>query len=547
MLMTPGPRTSSDSPVVLLNAVSWRMPTDQPVLADVTLSFGQEKTGLVGANGCGKTTLARIAAGLLQPTTGTVRRFGSVAFLPQDFAPLGEHSVAEALGVADKLAALDRLTAGAGDDGDLAVLDDDWAIETRVAAEMDRLGLAHLSLGRRMATLSGGETTRVVLASLFLGRPDLLILDEPTNNLDRDSRLALYGAVGSWPGGLLVISHDRELLGLMGRIVELAPQGVRAYGGNYDLYTAQRDAEAQAAQQELTDAEKRLRASRREAQASHERQERRASRGRKMRDKIGMPTIMLNAMRENSERTTARLADTMAAKVEDARAALATARERVAERKQLDIDLAPVTLPAGKMVLDLEGVSFRHPGAARPTLAGVTLRLVGPERVALVGPNGSGKTTLLRLILGQLRADAGRVAVGVERLACLDQRADLLRPDWSVLENFRAGNPGLSETVCRLTLARFLFRTDAVHRPAGTLSGGERLRAALACVLSAVAPPQLLLLDEPTNHLDLLSLANLEQALRQYTGALLVVSHDRTFLDNVGIDRRVELPPLPAR
>src|SRR5262249_31299063 len=220
-----------------------------------------------------------------------------------------------------------------------------------------------------------------------------------------------------------------------------------------------------------------------------------------------------------------------------------------AERKQLDIDLAPVTLPAGKLVLGVEGVSFRHPGASRPTLDGLSLRLVGPERVALLGPNGSGKSTLLRLILGHLRPDAGRVAVGVERLACLDQRADLLRPDRSVLDNFRAGNPGLSETVGRLTLARFLFRTDAVHRLAGTLSGGERLRAALACVLSAVAPPQLLILDEPTNHLDLASLSNLEQALRLYTGALLVVSHDRTFLANIGITRTVELCPaeeLPA-
>jgi ATPase subunit of ABC transporter with duplicated ATPase domains len=163
--------------------------------------------------------------------------------------------------------------------------------------------------------------------------------------------------------------------------------------------------------------------------------------------------------------------------------------------------------------------------------------------VALVGPNGSGKSTLLRIILGQLRPAAGRVQLGIARVHCLDQRAEVLDGRRSVLENFRACNPGLSETVCRLTLARFLFRTDDVHRLAGTLSGGERLRAALACVLTGVDPPQLLLLDEPTNHLDLVSLANLEQALRLYTGALLVVSHDRTFLENVGVGRQVELPP----
>jgi ATPase subunit of ABC transporter with duplicated ATPase domains len=132
--------------------------------------------------------------------------------------------------------------------------------------------------------------------------------------------------------------------------------------------------------------------------------------------------------------------------------------------------------------------------------------------------------------------------VGVKRVTCLDQKAALLRPEWSVLENYRACNPGLSETDCRLTLARFLFRTDAVHKPAAALSGGERLRAGLACTLTAAVPPPLLLLDEPTNHLDLESLDNLEQALRGYTGALLVVSHDRTFLENIGVTRCIELP-----
>jgi ATPase subunit of ABC transporter with duplicated ATPase domains len=161
--------------------------------------------------------------------------------------------------------------------------------------------------------------------------------------------------------------------------------------------------------------------------------------------------------------------------------------------------------------------------------------------VAIAGPNGCGKTTLLKLIRREVTPDAGTVRLGVDRWRCLDQRAELLMGELSVLENFRRHVPGQSETACRLALARFLFRGDAVHKPAAALSGGERLRAALACVLSAAEPPQLLLLDEPTNHLDLPSLANLEQALRHYTGALLVVSHDRDFLDAVGVDRVIEL------
>jgi ATPase subunit of ABC transporter with duplicated ATPase domains len=536
---------SSAPPVVLADAVSWQSPTGQPVLERVTLALAREKTGLVGNNGSGKTTLARILAGELPPTTGSVSRAGLIALLPQDFTPLAGSSVAGALGVQEKLDALARLTAGVGLPGDLATLDDDWSLEARIEAVFHRLGLAHVGLDRLLGTLSGGETTRVVLAALFLKDPDLIILDEPTNNLDQESRQALYEAVRSWSGGLLVVSHDRQLLNLMERIVELSPQGLRSYGGNFEVYAAQRDAEAAAAEQDLQHAAKELRKLRRQAQAARERQDRRNSRGKKTRDQVGLGGIALNTRRDSSERTTARLADTFDDRISEGREAVAAAQARVEERRELDMTLSPVELPAGKMVLDLEDVSFRYAPGARPILENFNLRMVGPERLAVVGPNGSGKSTLFQLILGTLQPTAGLVRLGVGRVSCLDQRADLLDPRLSVLENFRVWNAGLSETVCRLTLARFLFRTDDVHRLSGTLSGGERLRAALACALTSVNPPQLLLLDEPTNHLDLASLANLEQALRLYTGALLVISHDRIFLNTIGVQRTVELL-LPA-
>jgi ATPase subunit of ABC transporter with duplicated ATPase domains len=528
------------TPIFLAENISWRTPTDATVLDDITLSLGCEKTGLVGANGCGKTTLGRIVTGELTPTTGTVRRAGSVLSLPQDFTPLAGQSVAHVLGVADKLAALARLTAGGGSAEDLALLDDDWGIEARVEAVLDRFGLAHLPLERPLDRLSGGETTRVVLAGLLLGRPDLLVLDEPTNNLDRASREALYGALADWPAGLLVISHDRELLELMDRIVDLTSGSARVYGGNYTAYAEQRAGEEEAARHDLADAARTLRKVRREARVAQENQARRTSRGKKAREKIGMPTILLNKMRDTSEATSARLKTTLDDKIASAREEVESARERVDARHLLDIDLTPVNLPGGKIVLDVEGLSFAH--GERQLFADLSLRLVGSERVALVGVNGSGKTTLLRLIQGELQPSAGTIRVGVERVGFLDQRAALPWPERTVLENFRGFNPDLSETVCRLTLARFLFRTDDVHRRAGTLSGGERLRAALACVLTGVNPPQLLILDEPTNHLDLDSLANLEAALRSYTGALLVVSHDNTFLDAIGVTRRIELP-----
>jgi ATPase subunit of ABC transporter with duplicated ATPase domains len=530
-----------DHPILLAEEVSWRTPAGDLILDRVSLALHREKTGLVGANGSGKTTLLRILSGDLAPAAGRVRRAGRVAALQQDFRPILEQTVAEALGVRDKLDALSRLTAGHGSDADLTVLDDDWAIEERLAAELSRLGLSGIGLGRPLASLSGGETTRVVLASLFLGRPDLLLLDEPTNNLDRESRQALQAALADWPGGLVVVSHDRALLRLMDRMVELTPKGAKSYGGNYDLYVAQRDAEAQAAEEQLAAAAKELRRARRDAQAARERQDRRNSRGAKERDRGGMPTIMLNAMQQTSQRTTARLAATHDDRVGAAQDALAEARERALQARELAVSLPAVELPAGKLILEMEGVCFRYPGSSRPLFEQFALRMVGPQRVAIAGPNGSGKTTLLRLIRGELTPDAGAVRLGVDRWRCLDQRADLLTGELSVLENFRRHVPAVSETTCRMALARFLFRGDTVHKPAAALSGGERLRAALACVLSTAQPPQLVMLDEPTNHLDLPSLANLEQALRLYTGALLVISHDRDFLDAVGVDQVIAL------
>jgi ATPase subunit of ABC transporter with duplicated ATPase domains len=528
-------------PLVQARDATWRTPDNHTVLDRITLSLGVEKVGLVGPNGSGKSTLARLLAGRLTPTAGSVRLDARIAYLPQDFIPRPGDTVARLLGVEEKLAALRRLAEGTGGVNDLAILDGDWSVEADAARALDSVGLNYVSVDRVLGTLSGGETTRAVLASLLISDPELLILDEPTNHLDRQARQALYKVLRDWHGGLLVVSHDRALLGLVDKIVALTPHGPRVHGGGFDQYLADVEAEAVAARRELTEAVKQLRKDRRQAQENREKQERRASRGKKMRERTGMPTMMLNAMRQTSERTSARQCETGQEKIAVAQDTLAAARERVAERPELDIALAPVELPRGKNVCVFEEVHFRYPVSDRDVVRDFTLRIVGPERVALVGPNGCGKTTLLRLLTGELEPTRGRVEVGADRVTFLDQRTDLLDPARSVLENFRAHDPRLTETACRLTLARFLFREEMVHRPAGQLSGGERLRAALACVLTATSPPQLLILDEPSNHLDLDSLANLEQALRGYTGALLVVSHDDTFLDSIQIHRRVEL------
>jgi ATPase subunit of ABC transporter with duplicated ATPase domains len=528
---------------VVADRLAYSLADGRTLLSDLTLGFGRERTGLVGANGTGKSTLVRLLAGDLRPSSGSVVRAGSLGYLPQDFRVHADQPLADVLGIAVRLARVDRVLAGDASPDDLDRVGGDWDLRERAEAVLARLGLSHLALDRPVVDVSGGEATRVALAGVLLAEPDFLLLDEPTNNLDAAGREALYGFVEGWTGGLLAVSHDRGLLRRMDRIVELTPSGARVYGGGYDLYRAQRDAEADAAARELASAQAELRSARREAQQMRERQARRDSRGRQVAAKGGMPKIMLGMMKERAEGTGARVHETGARLIADGVARREAARERVDEQARLALDLPSAAVPAGKVVVELDAVTYAHPGAASPVMDGVSLRVTGPERVAIVGRNGGGKTTLLRLVTGELRPDAGTVRLGLPRdeVAFFDQHTRRLRDDASVLENYRAANPDVDVTAARHALARFLFEGHAVHQPAGSLSGGQRLRAALACTLNGWHPPRLLLLDEPTNHLDLDSLQALEEVLRGYDGALLVVSHDADFLDAIGIQRRVEL------
>jgi ATPase subunit of ABC transporter with duplicated ATPase domains len=248
---------------------------------------------------------------------------------------------------------------------------------------------------------------------------------------------------------------------------------------------------------------------------------------------------MLGTMAGWAEASGARGERVAERKAEASSAALAEARARMERERPQAFDLPPIGLPAGRQVLRFDKVGFGWPGQA-PILRGVDFALVGPQRAAVIGRNGAGKSTLLRLAAGSLRATEGAVTLSV-RAALLDQRTDLLDESLSVLENFRRLNPAADSNAAHAALARFAFRNVAADQVVATLSGGERLRAALACVLAQPQPPQLLMLDEPTNHLDLEAVEELESALAAYDGALLVASHDEAFLEAIGVKRRVAL------
>jgi ATPase subunit of ABC transporter with duplicated ATPase domains len=392
----------------------------------------------------------------------------------------------------------------------------------------------------RLGTLSGGQRTRLGLAALVFAEPDFILLDEPTNNLDRDGRRAVVDLLAGWRTGAVVVSHDRELLETLDAIVELTSLGATRYGGNFSHYRERKAQELAAARHDLADAEKRVADVAERAQATAERQARRDSAGRRKRAKGDIPRIQLNKLRSSAENTggdNARLADRRRGKaLEDA----AEARRKIEILQPLTVAVPSTGLPAGKTVLRLDAASAGYqPG--RPILRDLSFMISGPERVAVSGPNGSGKTTLLSLVTGKLAPWRGTVRMMVD-FAMLDQEIGLLDPASTIRDNFRRLNSEADETACRASLARFMFRADAALQTVGSLSGGQLLRAGLACVLG-VHPPPLLILDEPTNNLDLDSIAAVEAGLSAYDGAVLVVSHDEAFLEAIGITRRLELRP----
>ncbi|MEU0552188.1 ribosomal protection-like ABC-F family protein [Micromonospora sp. NPDC005979] len=530
----------SDAFIVCSN-LSFSWPDDTPVFSDLSFSVPGGRTGLVAPNGAGKSTLLRLIAGELRPSGGSVTVDGLLGYLPQTLPLAGDLAVAQVLGVAERIAALHAIEAGDASETHFATIGDDWDIEERTRSELDRLGLGDLSLDRPLHTLSGGQVVSLGLAAQLLRRPDVLLLDEPTNNLDVAARHKLYDVLTDWSGCLLLVSHDRELLDRMDRIAELERGDIRWFGGNFTAYTEAVQAAREVAESNLRNAEQEVKREKREMQQARERADRRASNASKNLKNAGLARIVAGGLKRSAQESAGKAQDTHASRLGQAKARLDEAGRAVREEDRIVVDLPDTTVPAGRTVFTGTGMRARFDDRELFGGDGADLVIRGPERIALTGANGVGKSTLLRLVNGDLEPAGGEIRRADGRIAYLSQRLDLLDLDRTVAENFAAYAPSLPDARRMNLLARFLFRGARVNLPVGVLSGGERLRATLACVLCAEPAPQLLLLDEPTNNLDLVSVAQLESALTAYQGAFVVVSHDERFLAEIGVQRWLRL------
>ncbi len=516
---------------ITCTALTFAWPDGTGVFDDFQLAVGPGRTGLIGRNGSGKSTLLRLIAKDLTPSGGVVRTAGEVGYLPQNLVLDTALRVDEVLGIAAARAALHAIEAGDPSEEHFTAVGDAWDVEERARATLDQLGLGHIGLDRTIGEVSGGEGVLLRLAALLLARPGVLLLDEPTNNLDLYARRRLYDAVAAWSGVMVVVSHDRELLDLVDQVADLRDGEVSWYGGNFSAYEEALAAEQEAAERMVRVAEADVQRQKRDLADAHLKLARRKRYGQKMADSKREPKIVMGARKRAAQESAGKHRIMHTEKLSEAKERLDEAAEAVRDDDEIRVELPFTKVHPGQGVLRLSGLTLRYGAEVKGEF-----EVRGPERIALVGRNGAGKTTLLRTISGELEPVAGE-AVAQVPFRFLPQRLDVLDDELTVVENVARFAPDATNNRIRARLARFLFRGARADQLAGTLSGGERFRAALAALLLAEPAPRLLMLDEPTNNLDMASVRRLTAALESYEGALIVASHDMAFLESIGITR----------
>jgi ATPase subunit of ABC transporter with duplicated ATPase domains len=500
-----------------------------------------QKIALIGNNGAGKSTLLQLIAGHLSPATGRVSTSAPPYYVPQHFGQFDGLTVAQALGVEAKMAALHEILDGWATADNLAVLDDDWTIAERSQEALQHWQLAELSLTQPLATLSGGQKTRVFLAGVAIHQPEIVLLDEPSNHLDTAGRQLLYDFIKNSHGTLLVVSHDHKLLGLLDSMAELSRRGITLYGGNYIFYAEQKQLESTALHHDVKSKEKALRKARETEREALERKQKQDARGKKNQDKAGLPAIMLGMMRNSAENSGARLKSQHAEKVGSISQELSELRKELPDLDKMKFGFDNSSLHKGKILVTATGLNYGY-GARLLWPQALSFQLHSGERVALHGSNGSGKTTLIRLLLGALEPLVGTLYRAVAQAVYIDQEYSLISNQLTVYEQAQQFNAsGLQEHEVKIRLSRFLFTRDDWGKSCHVLSGGEKMRLLLCCLTIRSQAPDLIILDEPTNNLDMQNLEILTAAFNDYQGTLLVVSHDAHFLAQLRVERTLNL------
>ncbi|MBS1586408.1 MAG: ABC-F family ATP-binding cassette domain-containing protein [Bacteroidetes bacterium] len=510
---------------------------------DIDLAVNKgDKIALIGNNGTGKSTLLKILARILKPSHGYLKADSSPYYMPQLYGQYNNLTIAEALGVSSKLDALREILNGNVSEANLETLNDDWTLEERCYEALRQWDIQDIHLGQKMATLSGGQRAKVFLAGILIQKPQIVLMDEPSNHLDVSGRSILYEYVKTTKDTLIVVSHDRKLLNLLDIVYELsANRGIRVYGGNYDFYETQKKIQSNAIDEDIKSKEKELRKAKVIKRDAIEREQKLDARGKKKQEKAGTPTISMNTLKNNAEKSTAKIKDVHAGKVEDLAGELNELRKSLSEVDKMKIGFGGSKLHKGKILINAKDVNTGY-GDSILWSTGLDLQVVSGDRWAIKGNNGSGKTTLVKMILGEHKPMTGSINVAESKIIYIDQDYSLLDSSLSVYQQIERFNTSAAhEHEMKIGLSRFLFTKDSWEKKCADLSGGEKMRLILCCLTMGAIAPDMIILDEPTNNLDMQNIEILTTAVNQYRGTLMVISHDEYFLEKIGISKVLQL------
>lgn len=528
--------------MLYLQNISYTHPNKDLLFENITLTINNlEKIALIGNNGVGKSTLLKIIAGDLQASDGQVKAETKPYYIPQIFGQYNHLTIAQALNIEKKLNALKEILNGNVTEENYISLDDDWTIEDRCNQALEYWQLSDLDLSQKMGSLSGGQKTKVFLSGVSIHQPELVLLDEPSNHLDVKGRQLLYDFIQSTKSTLIVVSHDRKLLNLLNSTCEMNKRGIVVYGGDYEFYVQQKQIERNALNQDIQGKEKALRKAREKERETIERQQKQNSRGKKKQVQAGTPKAMMDKMKNDSEGSTSKLKNVHAEKVGGISQELQALRSFLPDFDKMKFGFDNSALHKGKILIKAAKINFSYDTHIL-WKENLDFQITSGERIALKGLNGSGKTTLIKLILGSLEPQTGSLFRAESKSVYIDQDYSLINNSLSVYEQSQQFNTSaLQEHEVKIRLARFLFFKDDWDKPCSALSGGERMRLMICCLTIGYQSPDIIVLDEPTNNLDIQNIEILTAAVNEYQGTLIVVSHDESFLEQINIERTIQL------
>jgi len=528
--------------MLILQNISYSHPNKEKLFSNINFTLNNnEKIALTGNNGSGKSTLLKIISGELIPAEGQLVINAAPYYVPQIFGQYDHLSIAQALKIETRLLALHEIFRGNATEKNFTLLNDDWTIEERSAEALKHWQLDGIDLKQKMETLSGGQKTKIFLAGISIHQPEFILLDEPSNHLDSEGRQLLYEFIQHSKSTMIVVSHDRKLLNLLDKVGELNPGGITVYGGNYEFYAEQKQAEKNALTQDIHNSEKALRKAREKERETIERQQKLDARGKGKQEKAGVARIMMNTLRNNAERTTSKIKNVHAEKISSLLQEVHEKRSSLPAIDKMKFGFDNSNLRKGKILFTATDINYKydHEFLWKQNL---NVQINSGERIALQGKNGSGKTTFIKIILGKIQPQTGTIFSADNKIVYIDQDYSLINNDLNVYEQAQQFNSfALQEHEIKIRLSRFLFTKKDWEKTCHFLSGGERMRLILCCLTLSNQSPDMIILDEPTNNLDIQNIEILTAAINEYSGMLIVVSHDEYFLKQINTNRTISL------